>query len=43
MGDQAIYYIINDDSIHTDSGGNKLGIELHGLWLMLSTNLLIQH
>jgi len=31
-GDQAIYFIFNDDrNIHTASGGNKLGIEIHGL------------
>lgn len=26
-GDQAIYFIINDDSIHTETGGRKLGIQ----------------
>ncbi|MFH0867486.1 MAG: T9SS type A sorting domain-containing protein [Bacteroidota bacterium] len=31
-GDQAIYYIFNDDCLpHTESGGNKLGIEVHGM------------
>ncbi|MEZ4772483.1 MAG: T9SS type A sorting domain-containing protein [Bacteroidia bacterium] len=31
-GDQAIFFIINDDrSIHTESGGDKLGVEIHGL------------
>lgn len=31
-GDQAIYFIFNDDrSIHTESGGQPLGIEVHGM------------
>jgi hypothetical protein len=30
-GDQAIYFMINDDMVHGESGGKKLGIEVHGL------------
>ena len=30
-GDQAIYFMINDDNLHTESGGEKLGIEVHGM------------
>jgi len=28
-GDQCVYYIFNDDTIHTESGGKKLGVEIH--------------
>lgn len=28
-GDQCVYYIFNDDTIHTESGGRKMGIEVH--------------
>ena len=31
-GDQSIYFIFNDDrDIHSETGGNKLGVEIHGL------------
>ncbi|NVO01397.1 MAG: T9SS type A sorting domain-containing protein [Bacteroidetes bacterium] len=31
-GDQALFFIFNDDrNLHTESGGLKLGIELHGM------------
>lgn len=31
-GDQALFFMINDDrSAHTESGGEKLGVEIHGL------------
>lgn len=30
-GDQSIYFIFNDDSVHTETGGKKLGIEIHGM------------
>jgi hypothetical protein len=31
-GDQAVYFIYNDDrSAHTESGGAKLGVEVHGM------------
>lgn len=31
-GDQAIYFVYNDDRMtHTESAGNKLGIEVHGM------------
>ena len=29
-GDQTVYFIFNDDSFHTESGGIKLGMEIHG-------------
>lgn len=28
-GDQCVYYIFNDDTIHTESEGKKMGIEIH--------------
>lgn len=31
-GDQSVYFIYNDDrNIHTESGGNKIGVEIHGM------------
>lgn len=30
-GDQAIYFIYNDDMLHTESGGESLGVEVHGM------------
>jgi hypothetical protein len=31
-GDQAVYFIYNDDrNTHTESGGSKLGVEIHGM------------
>jgi len=30
-GDQAIYFIFNDDTIHNSTGGNKLKFEIHGM------------
>jgi hypothetical protein len=30
-GDQAIYFIMNDDKIHTESNGKRLKVEIHGM------------
>ncbi len=31
-GDQAVYFIFNDDAaVHTESGGDILGVEIHGM------------
>jgi hypothetical protein len=31
-GDQAIYAIFNDDGEHTESGGKRLGVEIHAMY-----------
>jgi hypothetical protein len=31
LGDQAIFYVFNDDTVHTQSGGLSLGVEITGL------------
>ncbi len=31
-GDQAIYTIFNDDGEHTESGGKRLGVEIHAMY-----------
>lgn len=31
-GDQALFFLFNDDAtVHTESGGNKMGVEVHGM------------
>lgn len=30
-GDQSVYFIFNDDNIHTETGGQQFGIEVHGM------------
>ncbi len=42
-GEQALYFIYNDDKTHTESQGNKLKVEIHGMAyvfnLMIDTTL----
>ena len=40
LGDYAVYTIMNDDAgIHTETGGNKLGVEIHSMFYQFnSTN-----
>lgn len=30
-GDQSVFFIYNDDLLHTESGGEQLGLEIHGM------------
>lgn len=36
-GDEAVYQIMNDDRIHTESGGEKIGAEIHMLLYHVKT------